>query len=110
MTFSSCKKEDEKTTNDEYYVKYVVKCSQGRWYVSSFSINTDNGTVGFSNYKSTSWNQTYGPVKKGFKTFVTADSSFPTVEIYVSKNQGPFALKASKTGTGSASASYIVDF
>lgn len=112
ISLSSCSKEkdDETIINDEYYVKYVVKCNQGRWYVHTFSINTDKGIQSFNDYKSTSWTQTYGPVKKGFKASATAQSSFPTIEIYVSKNQSPFALKTSKTSSTKVSESYTIDY
>ena len=53
------------------------------------------------------WEQTYGPVKKGFKCEVQVGNGEPTIEIYVSKNQEPFALKTTKTGK---SASYTIDF
>lgn len=111
VTLSSCKKDtEEMSVSDDYYVKYIVKCSQGRWYVSKFSVNTDKGTVSFNDYKSTYWTQTYGPVKKGFTASATAQSPFPTIEIYVSKNQGAFALKATKTGSTQVSKSYSIDF
>ena len=111
ISLSSCNKDKvEVVISDEYYVKYVVKCSQNRWYVSSFSINTDAGTKTFNDYKSTSWTQTYGPVKKGFLASATAVSVVPAIEIYVSKNQSPFALKASKTGSNQVSVSYTIDF
>jgi len=114
ISLSSCNKDKDKVEmaiSDEYYVKYVVKCSQNRWYVSSFSINTDAGTKTFNDYKSTSWTQTYGPVKKGFVASATASQSpVPAIEIYVSKNQSPFALKASKTGSNQVSLSYTIDF
>ena len=72
----------------------------------TFSFNTDQGNISFSGYQYHSWNQTYGPVKKGFRASVSVGSSLVTVEIYVSKNNGPFALKASKSGDNS----YTIDF
>jgi len=109
ITFSSCNK-DEPSVNDNYYVKYVVKCSQSRYYVSKFSVNTDKGIVSFSDYQSTYWTQTYGPVKKGFTATATAESVYPTIEIYASKNQEPFALKTTNTSNTKVTASYTIDF
>jgi hypothetical protein len=102
----SCKKDETNTTtNDYYYVKYVIKGNGPYSYFSDFSVKTDQGNVSFSGYQYQSWNQTYGPVKKGFTASVSI-KTLVTVEIYVSKNNGPFALKASKSGDNS----YTIDF
>ncbi len=117
ITLSSCSKDDmdinnknDTSTNAEYYVKYVVKCSQSRYYINSFSIATYKKTESFTDIKSKSWTQTYGPVKKGFYATATASSVYPTIEIYVSKNGGPFALKASKTSNDKVTVSYTINF
>ena len=48
-----------------------------------------------------------GPVKKGFNSHISySRGSANTVKIEVSKNNGPFVLKAS----GDKSASYIINF
>ena len=108
IALSSCKKDETNTTtNDDYFVKYVIKGNGTYIYFSDFSVNTDQGNVSFSGYQYHSWNQTYGPVKKGFRASVSVQSSYVTTEIYVSKNNGPFALKASKSDGGS---SYTIDF
>jgi len=108
FTLSSCEKDEpETTTNDDYFIKYVIKGNGTYIYFSNFSVNTDHGNASFSGYQYHSWNQTYGPVKKGFRASVSIQSSYVTTEIYVSKNNGPFALKASKSGGGS---SYTIDF
>ena len=111
---SSCKKDETNTTtNDNYYVKYAVKGNGPYIYFSDFSVNTDQGNVSFSGYQYHSWNQTYGPVKKGFTVSASVSSSV-IVDIYVSKNNGPFALKASKSGdnssTSNISQSYTIAF
>jgi len=109
ISLSSCNKDKDKVElviSDEYYVKYVIKGNGTYIYFSDFSVNTDQGNVSFSGYQYHSWNQTYGPVKKGFRASVSVGSSLVTVEIYVSKNNGPFALKASKSGDNS----YTIDF
>ena len=117
ISLSSCNKDKDKVEmgiSDEYYVKYVIKGNGTYIYFSDFSVNTDQGNVSFSGYQYKSWNQTYGPVKKGFRASVSVESSLVTVEIYVSKNNGPFALKASKSGgnssTSNISQSYTIDF
>ena len=110
IALSSCKKDETNTTtntttNDDYFVKYVIIGNGTYIYFSDFSVNTDQGNVSFSGYQYHSWNQTYGPVKKGFSASASVGSSV-TVEIFVSKNNGPFALKASKSGNNS----YTIDF
>lgn len=110
MTLSSCKKDETETaTNDDYYVKYAITGNGTYIYFSDFSISTDQGNKSFSGYQYRSWNQTYGPVKKGFNASVSVKSSLVTVEIYVSKNNSPFALKASNAGSNSQ-VLYIIDF
>jgi len=117
ISLSSCNKDKDKVEmgiSDEYYVKYVLKGNGTYIYFSDFSVYTDQGNVSFSGYQYHSWNQTYGPVKKGFRASVSVGSSV-TAEIYVSKNNGPFALKASKSGgisslTPNISQSYTIDF
>lgn len=115
LVLLSCKKE-EKTpvSNDEYYVKYSIKGNGTYSYFNVFSVHSDQGVKSFSGYQYRSWTQTYGPVKKGFNASMTVSSSNVTAEIYVSKNNGPFALKASKSGGGVSnshvSLSCVIDF
>ena len=51
------------------------------------------------------WTITIGPVKKGFRASIQYNEG-GTCQIEVSKNNGPFALKAE----GKNSASYTIDF
>ena len=71
FTFSSCNKEEmdnNKTViNDNYYVKYVIKGNGAYGYFSDWTVTTPEGVYTNSGYRINSWNQTYGPVKKGFK-------------------------------------------
>jgi hypothetical protein len=110
FTISSCNKEEmdnnETVINDNYYVKYVISCSYPRIF-SNWSVTTPEGNYTKNNYQTRHWEQTYGPIKKGFKCAVQVGNGEPTIEIYVSKNQESFALKTTKTGT---SASYTIDF
>lgn len=109
VILSSCKRDEVKiTTTDEYYVKYAIKGNGTYNYFNKFSVNTDKGNVSFSGYQYRSWNQTYGPLRKGFRASATSDG-LVTIEIFVSKNNGPFVLKASKSGSQS-SVSYTIDF
>src|SRR5580765_2011179 len=91
IALSSCKKDETNTTtntatNDDYFVKYVIIGNGTYIYFNDFSVNTGQGNVSFSGYQYHSWNQTYGPVKKGIRASASVGSSLVTVEIYVSKN------------------------
>lgn len=115
FAFFSCNKDeidnsnDNNTTtvvNDNYYVKYIISSSYP-YIFSNWSVTTPEGNYTKSGYQTRYWEQTYGPVKKGFKCEAHVGSGQPTIEIYVSKNQEPFALKTTKEGY---SASYTIDF
>ena len=105
LTFSSCSKEEMDTvTKDSYYVKYLINGIRSADF--SWNINTPNGQIYEYAYRISSWEETYGALNKGFKCSITT-SSEANLKIYVSKNQEPFALKASgKTST----LSYVIDF
>lgn len=114
FTLSSCDKEEmdnNKTEiNDNYYVKYVIKGTGIYGRFSNWTATTPEGIYTNSGYQTRSWNQTYGPVKKGFKCDVQVGDYIggaPIIEIHVSKNEEPFALKTTKEGN---SASYTIDF
>jgi len=103
LSFSSCKKgsTNETVTNDNYYVKYVIKGNGAYGRFSNWTATTPQGTYTNSGTQVSSWNQTYGPVNKGFKCEVQIGNyigGVPTIEIHVSKNSEPFALKVSNTG------------
>jgi len=108
FAFSSCNKEgiDNTGVNDNYYVKYVISSIYPDLF-SNWSVTTPQGNYTKNGYQTRNWEQTYGPVKKGFKCEVQVSSGAPTIEIYVAKNQEPFALKTTKAGY---SASYTIDF
>lgn len=88
--------------NSFYYVKYETVSFRG---TNSITINTDTGIKAFSLGPNRAYSETYGPVSKGFEASIKSQASI-TTHIYVSKNNGPFALKASGTG----SATYTIDF
>ena len=112
-TFSSCKKEDKNGdtgTKDNYYVKYVINGNGTYGRFSNWTATTPQGTYSNNGYQTRSWNQTFGPINKGFKCEVQIGdyiSGDPSIEIHVSKNQEPFALKVTKRGS---SASYTLNF
>lgn len=113
FTFSSCNKEEMDITpapDDNYYVNYIIKGPSPYGRFSNWTVTTPDGTYSNTGTQVSSWNQTYGPVKKGFKCEVQIgdyQGGTPTIEIHVSKNEEPFTLKAIETG---ASASYVIDF
>ena len=114
FTFSSCNKKamdnNETIINNNYYVKYIIKGTVAYGRFSNWTATTPEGKYTNSGYQTRNWNQTYGPVKKGFKCEIQIKdyiSGPPTIEIQVSKNEEPFALKETKTGR---TASYTIDF
>jgi hypothetical protein len=100
----ACNKEDKTSVNDpdEYYVKYEVKSSTiytgGKLNVNLNSERNQNTTI-IINTRS-SWETVIGPVKKGFNATLrvakegNSDNHLKLyVQISVSKNGSPFALK-----------------
>lgn len=108
FVLSSCKKEVTETsiTNDNYYVKYKISSNYPSIF-SNWSVTTPQGNYTKNNYQTRLWEETYGPVKKGFKCVAQVQNGAPTIEIYVSKNNSPFALKATKSG---GTLSYTIDY
>ena len=103
VSISGCE-QDEQTieNNDEYYVKYVVKSRS----IYSLSVNAevkmDYGSNKSFEFNKGNWELIVGPVRKGFRAKCNAEfdtsknlaRTYIDVEIYVSENNGPFALKA----------------
>ncbi len=121
MVLFSCEKEKDTVINgnnnnnntdnsDFYYEKYQIS---GKVYflIDEVSYNTENGVQSKSFSGARSFEQVCGPVSKGFVARITltehrgAPESNATT-ISVSKNNGPFAMKAS----GQYSATYTIDF
>ena len=114
FTFLSCNKDDmnnnETDKNVNYYVKYIISGNGTYGRFSNWTATTPQGIYKNNGYQVNSWNQTYGPAKKGFKCEIRINDYIggaPTIKIYVSKNNEPFILKLSKTGD---SALYSIDF
>ena len=125
VLFSSlvaCNKvESANTDSDNYYVKYIFYKDATRMQIDNITINTEKGEQvlhGSSNFE-----VVIGPVEKGFEASILVEGSgyrsdYAYIEIYVSVNTEPFALKLQKEGNvglrvnsgmpGSMSATYIV--
>ena len=106
---SSKKPSTEVVDSDEYYVQYEAdQVVNGRF--NNLSANTPQGTYVITNRNIGYWSETYGPVKKGFKARVSISGSGRLkVIIRVSKNNGPFAQKATGENDGFASATYVIE-
>ncbi|MBR6346975.1 MAG: hypothetical protein IKR69_06270 [Bacteroidales bacterium] len=107
---SSCNKKTE--NEDEYYIRYEGSVSTLPIVERSYTVATEGGKQTFKT-RENSFTRTFGPVGKGFDASISISYSddvvnlkTPSVHIEVSKNNGPFALKAS----GSKEASYQIDF
>ena len=97
----SCTEEDG--VNDEYYVKYEVSSTAihigGKLNVVINSENNEDMTIVVN--KRQKWEVIVGPVGKGFDTSLNVSSVGQDnwlrlyTNIYVSKNDSPFALKMS---------------
>lgn len=114
MTLYSCEKEKDSTptngSQDFYYVKYQIS-GQTLFYIDGVSYNTEKGTRSENCSAARSFELICGPVGKDFVARITltqyrgapADNA---IKISISKNNGPFAVKA----FGQYSASCTIDF
>lgn len=115
LVSASCSKSsDNEPTKDEYYVKYEAKNNTKHiGDVSDVIVKTHEGTQTLISNRT--FSETYGPVNLGFAASITcnsrvSDATAISVSIYVSKNGGPFALRANATGAKTATVSYTIDF
>ena len=112
----SCSKSDDTKPDDKdfYYVRYEASVSTSHIPTTYVTVNTDSGIKKFEAVKT--FEEIFGPVSKDFRAEINVDSegagwAETTASIYVSKNNGPFAMKAYKTVTGSEiKLSYKIDF
>lgn len=109
---SSCSKDDDKSSED-YYVKYdLTLISRHINDKRSVTVKTEKGseTINLPNSnQSSSWEGTYGPVKKGFVASISCRSSSlkeAHVRISVAKGSEPFAVKSN----GSTSAKFTINY
>lgn len=114
---SSCSKEEnnpqqsESENKSEYYVRCEAKCEGYHAYLDIISVSTSNGGYSSINYRGSSFSETFGPMPKGSRASISISphgtpSNYVTTTIYVSKDNGPFALKA----RGTDYCSYTIDF
>ena len=101
ITLISCNKlNSESNGDDNYYVKYIAYENSSGIMLTEIIINTSDGLMSFP--ASSSFEKTIGPVKKGFKASITANGKgyrgIAYIEIHVSNNNEPFAIKVLKEG------------
>ncbi|MCR5130626.1 MAG: hypothetical protein K6C10_04085 [Prevotella sp.] len=112
--------QQEKEDEVRYYVKYEATCkSQHLSVTRTYTFTTENGTQTIqetNSTKTTTWEGTYGPVKKGFKTslkcLIGESGSLISchARIYVSRDKEPFVIKAEGNGENSLNLEYTIDF
>lgn len=109
ISISSC---DKPSPNDDsYYVQYNAQIHT-MYYgdIVDISMNGPSRYLGGNK----TFSVTYGPVKKGFNAWIsatcTAYSGSAECSIWVSKNNEPFAQKATARGNRTATASYKIDY
>ena len=97
----------QQISKDEYYVKYSITTTRQLHYFRGVTYADINEMITTKAKDSPSrvWTITIGPVKQGFRASIQYNEG-GTCQIEVSKNNGPFALKAE----GKNSASYTIDF
>ncbi|MBQ1221297.1 MAG: hypothetical protein IIX78_01975, partial [Alistipes sp.] len=103
---TSCSKDDDINTPEEkaeFYVKYKARTQYS--LITSIVVSTPEGNLTISGNRQ-SYEQTFGPVSKGFVCYIKASQYPDVVEIYVCRGAEPFALKAS----GKTTATYAIDF
>lgn len=92
--------------NDEYYVQYSASINLPYQRLVTIQYTTEKGEVSVKDYRSASWGETIGPVKKGFRAWIKVGNDRATCKISVSKNNSAFAVKA----TGTQSASFTINY
>lgn len=117
-SLASCDKSEDP---DVYYVKYKVYENAENLEIEYVSVNTENGIQTL--YGDSDFEVIVGPVEKGFEASMVVEGSglmeeYVFIEILVSVNDGPFALKLQERGIlgfgsseplqGSMSATYTV--
>ena len=112
LLFLSCSKEIEQNLPSEkvnYYVKYEVKNAKA---YTKIRFLTEKG-IEETNITGITWEGTYVPVDKRFIAFLDIPES-PSNEIhariYISKEKGPFVIKAEGQSKNSFSLHAKIDF
>ena len=113
ITCLGCEKANEEQatnsegTSDVYYVKFEAESSY--YYIHSISISLTGCDNFYTKVDGKTYSEIIGPAHKGAVATMRVAMSSGTCDntsIYVSKNNGPFALK--KRGSGDLS--YTIDF
>ena len=92
--------------NDEYYVQYSASINLPYQRLVTIQYTTENGESSVKDYRSASWSETIGLVRKGFRAWVKVGNDRATCKISVSKNNSAFAVKA----TGTQSATFTINY
>lgn len=112
LSLVSCSKDDSNSpvepgnstqNNNVYYVKYEVNMFVPSRFKQVINYTTEKGEKTTSTTSST-WEGTYGPLKKGQTVSLTATPTATSslvstnyVRIYVSCNNSPFGIKSENT-------------
>lgn len=107
---------EQQTNNDEYYVKYLFEGTNRVGYnvyhdcTISFTSEKGQFEMAFKTVIGLSHEVVTGPFKYGSKVYATLDGGgFPntSIQIFVSKNDSPFALKGM---TNEGRLEYTIDY
>jgi hypothetical protein len=110
---------NEKEEPDEYYVKYAVSSNTIYSQLTLYTTvnNENNVDLNYTFYAGAPWEKIIGPVQKGFNATLEVScvdaELLIGLEIYVSKNDSPFAIKASDSNgqyRKSAQLGYTIDY
>lgn len=105
------KEENKPVEKVDYYIKYVAESPSRYYSINGVTVNTDKGTVTIDMSGKKSWEQTFGPVPKGFKANISVKGTTGSLEIYCCRGQEKFALKAMLNGEKkNPSLSYTIDY
>jgi len=91
-------KPENKEEKDVYYVKYSAKSTRTYGPLGNIILKPESGVDQTIDSVKYSFEQTYGPVSKGFKAKMTVKGTATSMEISICKNNEPFAVKATKSG------------
>jgi hypothetical protein len=106
FSLTACEGFNNPDKNDEYYVKYSITTRQYQIFSDITYADISGEKVANKGYSSRAWGITIGPVKKGFRASVRYGRGGGICHIEVSKNGGPFAMKAE----ADKSVSYTINF
>lgn len=109
--------EEQQTNKDEYYVKYLFEATNNvgygsRYWDCSISFTSEKGQLemAFPTVNRLSYEVITGPFGRNAKVYATLDGGgFPntSIQIFVSKNDSPFALKGMENGS---KLEYTIDY